>query len=122
MFKESKKFPESVDTKIRFDEETICALGRAFKQNPEVLKELTEVVGEQNMKIFTDILNNTNEMEIKYDPSEELKTVYGQIAKRELERIDAEDEDSEDLFCGHSVEEHKEALGSVVEKMELKVN
>ena len=33
-----------------------------------------------------------------------------------------EDEDGEDLFCGHSVEEHKEALGSVVEKMELKVN
>jgi len=122
MFRESKKFPDSVDIKIKFDGETICALGRAFKKNPEVARNLAEVVGEENMKIFTEILTNTNEMEIKLDSSGELKIAYSQIAKRELERIDAEDEDDEDLSCGHSVEEHKQALASVVEKMEPKIN
>ena len=47
-------------------------------------------------------------------PSEEMKTVYVQIAKMELERIDAEDEDDEDLICGHSVDEHRQALDPVV--------
>jgi len=122
MFRESKKSPELVEIKITFDGETICALGRAFKKNPEVAKNLASVVGEENMKIFTDILTNTNEMEIKYDPSEELRTVYSQIAKRELERIEAEDEDDEDLSCGHSVDEHKEALALVIEKMQPTVN
>ena len=122
MFRKFKKIPKAIERKITFDGETICALGRAFKKNPEVVRDLAGGVGEENMKIFTDILINTNEMEIKYDPSEELKTLYGQIAKRELERIDAEDEDDEDLLCGHSVEDHKEALESVIEKMQPTIN
>ena len=122
MFRKFKKIPKAIERKITFDGETICALGRAFKKNPEVVRDLAGVVGEENMKIFTDILINTNEMEIKYDPSEELKTLYGQIAKRELERIEAEDEDDEDLTCGHTVDEHREALETVVEKMTPTVN
>ena len=113
----SKEFPR-IERKIKFDGETICALKRAFKKNPEVARNMADVVGEKNMKIFTDILTNTNEMEIKYDPSEELKTAYSQIAKRELERIDAEEEDDEDLVCGHSVDEHRQALREVVGKTE----
>ena len=117
----SKEFPR-VERKVKFDEETIRALKRAFKKNPEVARNMADVVGEKNIRIFTDILTNTNEMEIKYDPSEELKTAYSQIAKRELERIDAEEEDDEDLACGHSVDEHRQALREVVEKMELTIN
>lgn len=122
MFGKSPEFPGSVEKKITFDGETICALGRAFKKNPEAAEELAEVVGKEKMKTFTDILENTNEMEIKYDPSEELKTTYSQIAKRELERIQVEDEDDEDLACGHSVGDHVRALQNVVEKMEPTVN
>lgn len=77
-------------------------------------------MGEKNIKIFADILPNTDEM--KFVPSDDMKTAYGQIAKRELERIDATDEDDEDLSCGHSVDEHKEALRLVLEKMEPSIN
>ena len=79
MLKESKKIPEAIERKIKFDGETICALGRAFRKNPEVAKNLEEVVGEKNIKIFSDILINTNEMEIKFEPSEELKIAYGEL-------------------------------------------
>ena len=59
---------------------------------------------------------------MKFVPSEEMKTVYSQIAKRELERIDAEDEDDENLTCGHTVEEHRQALEVVVKKMIPTIN
>ena len=121
MFRKSKEeFPGSVEGTVKFDKETTCALERGFKLNPEAVKELGDIVGEAKIKTFTEILPNTDEM--KFVPSEEMKTVYSQIAKRELERIGAEDEDDEDLSCGHSVEEHKKALASVVEKMEPKIN
>ena len=119
-FRESKEFPGSAEGTVKFDKETCCALERGFKNNPVVVKELEEVVGKEKMKTFAEILPNTDEM--KFVPSEEMKTVYSQIAKRELERIEAEDEDDEDLLCGHSVEEHRQALATVVEKMEPKVN
>ena len=115
-FEESHEFPGSVKEAVKFDKETCCALERAFKQNPGVAKELEAIVGEENMRNLTDVLPHADE--VTFDQSEESQTVYGQIAKRELERIDAEDEDDENLTCGHSVEEHQEALREVVEKME----
>ena len=117
---ESLEFPGSVERTVRFDKETCCALGRAFRQNPGVAKELEAIVGEENMRNFTDVLPHADEL--TFDQSEESKTVYGQIAKRELERIDKEDEDDEDLTCGHTVDEHQEALREVVEKMGPTVN
>lgn len=126
MFKGFKEeFPGSAEGTVRFDAETLCALERGLEQNPEVAKQLDEVVG-QKAKIFRDILSNTLDPEhrapIKFVPNEEARTFYSQIAKRELERIDAEDEEDEDLSCGHSVDEHRRALESVVERMEPKVN
>lgn len=126
MFRESKEFPGSVEGTVKFSKETCCALERGFEQNPEVVKQLEGIVGEKKAKLFKDILFNSlspkDRPEMKFVPSEEMKTIYSQIAKRELERIDAEDEDDEDLSCGHSVDEHKEALMSVVEKMEPRIN
>ncbi len=118
MFRESKEFPGSVEGTVRFDKKTCCALERGFKHNPAVVKELEKIVGEPKIKIFIKILPNTDEM--KFVPSEEMQTVYSQIAKRELERIEAEDD--EDLSCGHSVDEHREALMSVIKKMQPKIN
>ena len=116
-FGESLEFPGSVEGTVKFDKETCCALERAFKQNPGVAKELEAIVGgEENMRNLTDVLPHADEL--TFDQSEASKTVYGQIAKRELERIAAEDEDDEDLTCGHTVDEHQEALREVVEKME----
>ena len=120
-FGESLEFPGSVEGTVKFDKETCCALERAFKQNPGVAKELEAIVGgEENMRNLTDVLPHADEL--TFDQSEASKTVYGQIAKRELERIAAEDEDDEDLACGHSVDEHRQALQSVVEKMTPMVN
>ena len=126
MFRESKEFPGSVEGTVKFEQEICCALERGFEQNPEVAKELASIVGEDKIKIFKDILFNSldpdSRPEIKFVPSEEMQMVYGQIAKRELERIEAEDEDDEDLSCGHSVDEHRDSLNSVIEKMEPTMN
>ena len=115
-FRESQEFPGSVEGTVKFDKETCCALERGFEQNPSTVQQLKETMGPVKINNFVEILPNTDEM--KFVPSEEMKTVYGQIAKRELERIATEDEDDEDLTCGHSVEEHQDALREVVEKME----
>jgi hypothetical protein len=126
MSKESQEFPGSVEGTVKFEQETCCALERGFEQNPRVAKELAEIVGKDKVKLFKEILFNSldpdSRPEMKFVPSEEMKMVYGQIAKKELERMDAEDEDDADLSCEHSVEEHKEALESVVEKMEPRIN
>jgi len=122
----SKEFPESVEGTVKFNRETCCALERGFEKNPEVADELANIVGQDKAKLFREILANTlspdNRPEMKFVPSEEMRIVYSQIAKRELERIEAEDEDDEDLLCGHSVKEHWRALKSVVEKMEPPAN
>lgn len=117
----SEEFPGSVEGTVKFDEITCCALERAFEQNPKVVQRLEDITdNDEQMKLFKEILSSTDE--IKFVPSEEMKTVYSQIAKRELERIDAEDEDDGDLVCGHSIADHQQALKSVVEKMEPAVN
>jgi len=120
MRKESLEFPGSVEGTVKFEKETCCALQRGFEHNPGVVQQLKELMGPVEVNNFIEILRNTDEM--KFVPSEAMKTVYGQIAKRELERIEAEDEDDEDLTCGHAVEEHIHALQKVVEKMEPAVN
>ena len=120
MRKESLEFTGSVEGTVKFDKETCCALQRGFEQNPGVVQQLKELMGPVEVNKFVEILPNIDETNVV--PSEEMKTVYGQIAKRELERIEAEDEDDEDLTCGHTVDEHREALETVVEKMTPTVN
>ena len=126
MFRESKEFPGSVEGTVKFSQEACCALDRGFEKNPEVAKQLAKIVGEEKAKLFKDILFNTlkpsSRPEMKFVPSEEMQIVYSQIAKKELKRIDDEEENDGDLSCGHSVEEHKDALMSVVEKMNPKIN
>lgn len=118
--KESLEYPGSIEGTVKFSKETCCALQRGFEQNPAVVKQLKEMMGPVEVNNFIDILPNTDEM--KFVPSEEMKTVYSQIAKMELERIGAEGEGDEDLVCGHSIDDHERALKDVVEKMEPAVN
>lgn len=128
MVKEMFKIPPSVEElerkKIVFDEETICALGRAFDKNPGAARELEEIVGQEKVRLSKEILVNTGSggITMKYEPEQGFKTVYGQIAKRELERIEEESEDDENLNCGHTIEDHIYALQDVVEKMSQTVN
>ena len=123
----SLEFPGSVEGTVKFDQETCCALGRGFEHNPSVVKQLEEIVGAEGVKVYKDILFNTldpkNRPSMKFVPAQEaMKTVYGQIARRELERIEAESEDDEDISCGHTIDEHIIALQEVVEKMKTVVN
>ena len=120
MHRESLEFPGSVEGTVKFTKETCCALERGFRQNPGVVDQLKGMMGPVEVNNFIDILPNTDEM--KFVPSEEMKTIYSQIAKRELERMEAEDEDDENLTCGHTVEDHIHALQTVVEKMSPTVN
>ncbi len=116
----SEEIIDTVEGKFELDEEICCALDRGFEQNPGVVKQLLEVVSDESMKFYTDILANATEM--KFVPTEEIKMVYSQIAKRELERIAEEGEGDEALTCGHSIEEHQLALMEALEKMEPTVN
>lgn len=116
VFRESLEFPGSVEGTVKFDKEICCALARAFKQNPPVVEELQQLVSVEKLKLFAEILDNTDEM--KFVPSHEMRIVYAQIAKREIERIFAEDEDDEDLKCGHTFFEHFWALEVVLEKLQ----
>lgn len=100
---------------VIFTKEMCCALQSGFVLNPALVEQLEDMIGKDRVRIFSQILPNTNEMEIKYDPSEELKTVYGQIAKKEIERIKAEHQLN--LTCGHSVCGHIEALNFLVAKL-----
>ena len=126
MFRESKEFPGSVEGTIKFSQETCCALDRGFEKNPEVARDLAKIVGEEKAKLFKDVLINTfkpsSRPEMKFVPSEEMQIFYGQMAKRELKRIEEQEENDGDLSCGHSVKEHRLALMSVVENLEPKIN
>lgn len=59
---------------------------------------------------------------MKFVPSEEMQTIYSQIAKTELKRIEDQEENNHDLSCGHSVDQHRQALVTVVEKMKPTTN
>ena len=102
---------------VKFDKVTCCALKRAFGENAEVANQLGGMVGIKEIKLFKDILHNTDEM--KFVPSEIMKIVYSQIAKQELKRIDEQMEGDDDLSCSHSVEKHKGVLRAVIEKMSV---
>ena len=86
MNRESQEFPGSIEGTVKFEQETCCALERGFEQNPVVAKELVGIVGEEKVKLFKDILFNSldphDRPEMKFVPSEEMRTVYGQIAKK----------------------------------------
>ena len=120
MFRESKEHKGSIEGTVKFDKEACCALERGFNLNPKAVEQLKEIVGEKKMKTFSEILPNTEEM--KFVPSEEMQTVYGQIAKAELKRMEEQAENDGDLSCGNSIEEHRRALMSVVEKMKPTLN
>ena len=127
MARESLEFTGMPKGTVEFNEETCCALERGFEQNPTMVKQLEEAIGENKVKIFKDILFNSLDPQkrppMKFVPvTEEVKTLYGQIAERELERIEAEDEDDEDISCGHTIDEHIWALKKVVERMKSVVH
>ena len=124
MLRKSKEFPSSVEGTVRFEKETCCALEHGFERNPEAVRQLEEMMGKDKVRLFKEILSNTlnpsDRPEMKFVPTEEMKTVYGQIAKRELEELNKEKDES--LSCDHTIEEHRRALEDVVRQVEPMAN
>jgi hypothetical protein len=94
---------------VELGEPECCALEHAFAKNPKTISELTSFVDMENLELWKDELAETERL--VFVPNEKMKTAYSQIAKAELKRLAHEEAD---FHCGHSPEEHKEALQSVV--------
>ena len=116
-----KEFSPSIHEVVHFDEIDCCALKRGFDMNPILTEELKKIVGERSIKYFSGELLDFKDDEdvVVYD---EVRTAYSQVAKRELERITAEDEDDLDLSCDYTVKEHQDALREVLKKIGPTIN
>ena len=125
--KESHEAPEEIFRNLELNEDIRCALRRAFEMNPEVAKELKAIVKSPvKFDFLREVLDDSGDNEgggiATLKPFDEAETVYGQIAKRELERIEAEGEGDGDLVCEHTVSEHEDALRLVLEKFGPSIN
>lgn len=109
-----------IEGAVEIDEVVWCALKHAFEVNPEAVKKLEEGMRVKDMDILRSAFDGVERMRIT--PSDKMKTVYSQIAKKELERMEAGKDDDDDLSCGHSREDHEESLRMIVEKMSGTVN
>lgn len=113
-----RELPElegGLDGTIKFDKDICCALERAVNQNPKTVKRLEDIIdNDDEVAGFKGMLSHP---EIDFEPSEDMKMFYSQLATKELDRIDAEGEKEDDLICGHSTAEHQDALKMVVDKM-----
>lgn len=94
---------------VKFEEAECCALRYAFASNPKTAALLVKAIGEEKVRLSAEILNRTSRLGFPHNP--EVDEIYYEIAQAELSRI----EKGEVHFdCGHSTEEHKEALLSVI--------
>ena len=109
----SQEFPGSIEGTIKFDALSCCALKHAFDRNPETVDQLKEIVPNDKLKIFSDVLTNTDEM--NFVPTEEMKVVYFQLAKKEVSRLGSMGNLIQvDLDCSHTVADHIKVLENVI--------
>jgi hypothetical protein len=104
---------------VELNELECCALRQSFAKNPQTISQLMDFVDNKKLKLCADELVNSKGLGLR--PDDDTKTAYSQIAKAELRRL--EDENTE-FKCayGHSLEEHKQALQSVVSVFSKPVN
>lgn len=108
--KEQSQAPELV----KFEEVHCCALRHAFanSSNIDVVASLVKAIGEEKVKLSAEILNKTFRLGFPHNP--EIDEIYYEIAAAELERLEKIKEGEANFSCGHSAEEHKEALLSII--------
>ena len=122
--REIEEFVEStegapVEGGIEFDEIDCCALDRAFEMNPEVTSQLKDIFNDdENFGTFRRILKGAKDGEgIKFSLEDRMNMICSQIAKLELQRMDAVEYD-EKLSCDHPMRDHIDSLKDIVKKME----
>jgi len=102
---------------IELDKPECHALECAFANNPKTIVQLAELADERDMELWAEELKGTSHL--VFIPSEAMKTVYFQVADAEIKRLARGDGK---LYCGHSKEEHLEALQSVESTFSQPVN
>lgn len=113
------RYPESADLiekgiKLNFLE--CCALNTGFEENPVVLGQLKDSIGERKLKTHKDELKDTTEL--KAIPSESMRLTYFHIVSAEKQRLASGDK----LNCGHSIQDHQSALDSIEKKLKIEIN
>jgi hypothetical protein len=93
---------------VELDEAECHALECAFANNPGTIAQLTQLADKRDMELWEEELKGTSHL--VFVPDEAMKTVYFQIADAEIKRLARE---NVALYCGHSNEDHVEALKSV---------
>jgi len=115
---------EKVPGFVELNDAECCALEQGFKNNPRIKNQLADSVDKGRLDLYEDELANTANLGSRPKDKtveDEAKTIYSQIAKAELARL-VEVGDGFKCAHGHSSEEHKEALQSVVRKFSQPVN
>jgi hypothetical protein len=107
-----------VEGTIEFNEMTCCAMAHAFARNRAAVEKLKEIIPPDKLRKMAEILPTTKNM--TFVPSEEMQTVYSQIAKAELERLKTEK--TPDFYCDHSINQHVKALQNALKEVSPKTN
>lgn len=102
---------------VELSEVECCALAHGFAKNAEAVSTLIELVDKEKLKAATDILIKTKH--VAFPHNDAIETAYAQIARVELERLDA---GKNGLHCQHSPDEHKKALSAVVANLAKPTN
>ncbi len=112
-----RNYMERAPGTVELDEAECHALECAFTNNPKIIAQLAELADERDMKLWAEELKGTSHL--VFVPSEVMKTVYFQIADAEIERLA---HGNNTLYCGHSSEDHLEALRSIESTFSQSVN
>ena len=115
---ELEKF-EAESKLVKLDRAETCALAHGFAKNPKAVSQLMELVEKKKLKLSADVLIRSANLKFPHD--DEIETAFYQIAAMELKRL----EGGVRFECTlrlHSLEEHKKALQSVIEKLSKPVN
>jgi len=120
MHPEIKRSTFEVETILKFDETTRCALRRGFEMNTTVVEELRKIMDGEQIELVIELLKNFDDND-DFGAMNDFKTIYVQIAKAELKRIENGVQDK-DMACGHFVDEHKKVLEEVIKTVEPAIN
>jgi len=104
---------------VELNEFECCALREGFAKNPRTISQLMDFIDNKKLKLYADELVGSKGLGLR--PDDNTKTAYSQIAKAELKRLEDESIEFKCIY-GHSLEEHKRALQSVVSAFSKPVN
>jgi hypothetical protein len=112
--------------RLDFEEVAVCALKLAFERNPELVNELADNAGgsgfdknrnpRTGQRKINECRNQLFGADVSFRVDEvDTKIIYHQLAQKEGDRLSSAVEDK-DIVCGHTVDDHLDALNEVLIK------